>query len=121
VAQTVTVQDQIPRDSIDKWEPFLASFHPMPGRLVITKPIVQEIQEERTIIIPDTAKRVDKEFGLEARVLLKASNVDEAIQVGDTVIIPEFGGTPIVLGVEVPFWTCGEGDIIAVIKEDKDD
>ncbi len=116
MAQTATVID-IARDDMAPWQPFLDSITPMSKRLVITKPVVQEIQESRTIIIPESAKRVDKEFGLEAVVLKMASDVDGSVQVGDTVIIPEFAGTPIVLGIEVPFWMVGEGDIIAVVRK----
>lgn len=113
--QTVTTTD-VARDDIKPWEPFLNSITPMSKRLIVTKPVVQEIQEARAIIIPDTAKRVDKEFGLECKVLKMADDVDDAIQVDDTIIIPEFAGTPIVLGIEVPFWMCGEGDVIAVVR-----
>ena len=115
MGQTVSVVD-VARDDMAPWQPFLDAIHPMSKRLITTKPKVQEIQEERFIIIPDTAKRVDKEFGLEAVVLKVARDVDDDIQVGDTIIIPEFAGVPIVLGVEVPFWMVGEGDVIAVVR-----
>ncbi len=116
MAQTVTVVD-VARDDIKPWRAFIRQYHPMKGRLVVTKPKVQEIQESRTIIIPDSAKRVDKEFGLECQVLKVHPDIEVPVRVGDTVIIPEFAGTPIVLGVEVPFWSLGEGDIMAVIRD----
>ncbi len=116
MGQTVTVVDT-PRDEVELWRGFIDAYHPMRGRLVVTKPKVQEIQESRTIIIPDTAKRVDKEFGLECQVLKTHPDIDIPVSVGDTIIIPEFAGTPIVLGVEVPFWSLGEGDIMAVITD----
>jgi co-chaperonin GroES (HSP10) len=104
----------VPRDSLADWEPLLARITPMSKRIIITKPKVQEISESRTIIVPDSAKKISKEFGLEATVLKRANDVIDAIQVGDRIIIPEFAGTPIVIGVEVPFWMVGEGDVMLV-------
>lgn len=104
------------RDEVELWQQFIDHIAPTPYRVIVTKPIVQEISESRTIIIPETAKRVDKEFGLECKVLKIGSKVEAAVEVGDIVIIPEFAGIPIVLGIEVPFWMVGEGDIMAVIK-----
>jgi co-chaperonin GroES (HSP10) len=105
----------VPRDDVAAWQPFLDRFRPMSKRIVITKPVVQEIKESRYILIPDTAKSISKEFGLECVVLKRHPDVEMSIQVGDTVIIPEFAGTPIVMGVEVPFWVVGEGDIMGVV------
>jgi hypothetical protein len=39
------------------------------------------------------------------------------ITVGSVVIIPEFAGVPLVIGVEVPFWAVGLGDIMAVVTD----
>jgi co-chaperonin GroES (HSP10) len=89
----------------------------MSKRLVVTKPVVQDIKESRSIIIPETAKKVPKEFGLECTVLKAHPDVDPSIPVGATIIIPEFAGNPIVIGVEVPFWMVGEGDVMAVVSE----
>ena len=104
------------RDKVELWESFIDSIDPTSYRVIVTKPIVQEISESRTIIIPETAKRIDKEFGLECKVLKIGALVAAEVEVGDIVIIPEFAGIPIVLGIEVPFWMVGEGDIMAIIK-----
>lgn len=113
--QMVTTSDPA-RDDLEPWAAFIDQFTPMSKRLVITKPVVQEIAEGRDIIIPDSAKRVSKEFGLEAVVIKMADDVDPVVEVGDTVLIPEFAGVPIVVGIEVPFWMVGEGDILAVLR-----
>ena len=115
MAMNVNVLD-VARDDLAPWQQFLDNFTPTPFRVVVTKPIVQEISESRTIIIPETAKRVDKEFGLECKVLKIGSKVASEVEVGDIVIIPEFAGIPVVLGIVVPFWMVGDGDIMAVIK-----
>jgi co-chaperonin GroES (HSP10) len=93
----------------------LASIRPMSKRLIVTKPKVQEIKENRYIIIPETAKSICKEFGLETTVLKMAPDVTQDVKVGDTVLIAEFAGVPLVIDTAVPFWSIGEGDMLAVI------
>jgi co-chaperonin GroES (HSP10) len=114
------MQVEVERDDIAEWEHLLARVIPMRGRLITTKPEVRQIKSSREIIIPDTAKSISKEFGLECRVL-KINPYDMAecqdITVGSVVIIPEFAGVPLVIGVEVPFWAVGLGDIMAVVTD----
>ena len=94
----------------------LARIKPMTSRLIVTKPKVQEISESRTIVLPDNRRSIDKEFGLETVVLKIGAGVTDEIAVGDTVLIGEFAGVPLVLDTAVPFWSIGEGDIMAVLK-----
>lgn len=110
--RTYTTEEELAR-----WESFVAQVTPMAGRLLVTKPVCQEIAESRTIIIPESARRVSKEFGLECRVLKKGRGVSSDITVDDIVLIPEFAGVPLVIGTDVPFWLVGEGDILAIRKE----
>lgn len=93
----------------------LDKVRPMSKRIIITRPKLQD-RKSGNIVIPDAARADRAEFGLQARVLKRADDVDPTIAVGDTVVIPEFAGVPMAVEDRVPFWMVGEGDVMAVVS-----
>lgn len=95
---------------------------PTGARLVVTKPTIAAYHSSRItaggIEVPDMALRALKEFGLLAWILKVGPLCTQDIAAGMAAIIPEFGGKPIYLHRETPYWIIGEGEILALLTND---
>ena len=94
------------------------------ARLLVDKVGAVGASQERRVtsglFMPAQTERIRRTYGIEARVLAVGPDIDPAdIQVGDRVIIDEFGGRPIFWGNrEQPYWIVGDGEVMIAIEAD---
>ncbi|ADE54103.1 co-chaperone GroES [Coraliomargarita akajimensis] len=84
------------------------------GERVLVKRIEEDEQVRGGIIIPDAAKEKSQEAEVVALGTGKADDKPFFVKVGDTVLMPQYGGTPVkVDGVE--YTIIEEDNLLGVI------
>jgi len=95
---------------------------PAGARLLVTRPTIAAYHSSRItaggIEVPDVAIRALKEYGLLSWILSVGPACSDDIQPGMAAIIPEYGGKPIYLHRQTPYWIIGEGEILALLTND---
>ena len=85
------------------------------GERVLVKRIEEDEQVRGGIIIPDSAKEKSQEAKVVALGTGKADDKPFFVKVGDKVLMPQYGGTPVKIG-DVEYSIVEEDSLLGVLS-----